>query len=195
MHKITLYLSLIMLFTTACETVDEYATNLAMHREQSNAFFVNPATTILDSVEQKTFNGLQFFPPDKTYQIEAKIIWAPQTHYFDIPHTGGDQKTYMKAAELYFVMDGNNYRLTAFQTEEMRMNRSLFVPFGDATNGKETYGGGRYLDIRYAPQSNKCVVDFNYAYAPWCAHAHAYSCPIVPKENLLPARIEAGERK
>jgi uncharacterized protein (DUF1684 family) len=183
------------LFTWACNSVDDYVAKLELHRNQSNQFFMNPASTILDSAERITFTGLQFFPADKKYLCEATIIWDPQTHYFDLPHTGGNEKTYMKAAELYFIIDGNKYRLTAYQTEEMRMNRSLFVPFSDATNGKETYGGGRYLDIRYAPQSTKCMVDFNYAYAPWCAHAHAYSCPIVPKENLLPTRIEAGERK
>ncbi|MBP7982432.1 MAG: DUF1684 domain-containing protein, partial [Kaistella sp.] len=68
----------------------------------------------------------------------------------------------------------------------------LFLPFRDETNGKETYGGGKYIDLRI-PDGNEIVIDFNQSYQPYCAYnAYDYSCPIVPEENFLPLRIEAG---
>jgi len=73
----------------------------------------------------------------------------------------------------------------------------LFVPFKDATSGKETYGAGRYLDLepgRDRTQGEKWILDFNQAYNPWCAYSEAYNCPFVPTENWLEAPIYAGEK-
>jgi uncharacterized protein (DUF1684 family) len=69
----------------------------------------------------------------------------------------------------------------------------LFVPFSDGTSGHESYGAGRYLDIR-AESDGSHVLDINLAYNPYCAYSEAYSCPLPPAENWLPVRIEAGER-
>ena len=68
----------------------------------------------------------------------------------------------------------------------------LFLPCRDETNGTDTYGGGKYLDLRI-PKGKEIVIDFNQSYQPYCAYnAYDYSCPIVPEENLLPVKIEAG---
>ena len=68
----------------------------------------------------------------------------------------------------------------------------LFVPFRDGTSGRETYGAGRYLDIR-VEADDRNVLGF-FAYNPYCAYSDSYSCPLPPAENWLPVRIEAGER-
>ena len=70
----------------------------------------------------------------------------------------------------------------------------LFLPFLDATNGIETYGGGRYIDLSI-PQGNQLTIDFNTAYNPYCAYNEKYSCPIVPRENYLPLKINAGVKR
>ena len=68
----------------------------------------------------------------------------------------------------------------------------LFLPFRDLTNEKETYGGGKYMDLKI-PAGNEIILDFNQSYQPYCAYnAFDYNCPIVPAENKLPTRIEAG---
>jgi uncharacterized protein (DUF1684 family) len=67
----------------------------------------------------------------------------------------------------------------------------LFLPFSDATNGNETYSGGRYIDLRI-PTSDSVLIDFNKAYNPYCAYNPKYSCPIVPKQNRLPIPVRAG---
>ncbi len=75
----------------------------------------------------------------------------------------------------------------------------LFLPFADGTSGRETYGGGRYLidSIKGADlglEGGRVVLDFNFAYYPSCAHNATWTCPLAPAENILPERIEAGQR-
>ena len=71
----------------------------------------------------------------------------------------------------------------------------LFIPFKDLTNGKESYGGGRYIDLRMRQlDKDKVILDFNKSYNPYCAFSEEYSCPIPPKENHLTIAIEAGEK-
>jgi uncharacterized protein (DUF1684 family) len=70
----------------------------------------------------------------------------------------------------------------------------LFLPFRDKTNGKTTYGAGRYLDISF-PASDSIYLDFNKAYNPYCAYDDRWSCPLVPFENHLEVSILAGEKK
>jgi uncharacterized protein (DUF1684 family) len=71
----------------------------------------------------------------------------------------------------------------------------LFLPFYDETNSKETYGGGRYLDLAIRNIRNgNIVIDFNQAYNMYCVYADGYACPIPPDENRLPVEIRAGEK-
>jgi uncharacterized protein len=71
----------------------------------------------------------------------------------------------------------------------------LFLAFGDATSGNETYGAGRYLDINKVPGGASTItLDFNKAYNPYCAYDYTFSCPLPPRENLLNAAIKAGEK-
>jgi hypothetical protein len=71
----------------------------------------------------------------------------------------------------------------------------LFLPFKDATSGQETYGGGRYLDLRTGDiQNGQVMLDFNRSYNPYCAFKEGYPCPIPPKNNVLSVSIEAGEK-
>jgi uncharacterized protein (DUF1684 family) len=71
--------------------------------------------------------------------------------------------------------------------------RRLFVPFGDLTNGAETYKGGRYLDLDRTP-TGLYDLDFNRAYHPYCVYDPSYVCPVPPRENRLTVAIRAGER-
>jgi uncharacterized protein (DUF1684 family) len=68
----------------------------------------------------------------------------------------------------------------------------LGIFFRDATSGKESYGLGRYVDVRKLPNGNY-LLDFNLAYNPACAFSDHYNCPIPPKTNTLTAAIRAGE--
>jgi uncharacterized protein len=96
-----------------------------------------------------------------------------------------------KSPELPFP-EGAVVRLHAYRAAEGK-DHGLFVPFRDATSGKETYGAGRYLDLE-PREDDLYELDFNRAYHPYCAYDDAWSCTLPPPENRLPVRVEAGER-
>jgi uncharacterized protein (DUF1684 family) len=77
--------------------------------------------------------------------------------------------------------------------KQKEYKKYLFIPFRDLTSGKESYGGGRYIDTEI-PAGETLILDFNRAYNPYCAYSHRYSCPIPPEENTLKVEIRAGEK-
>lgn len=104
---------------------------------------------------------------------------------------------YRKYGELRFQLNGKQRRLSVYQSLALlkvpEYADYLMVPFTDKTNGFSSYGGGRYLDLRFADvQSGRVLLDFNKAYSPYCAYSTGYSCPIPPAENQLPVAIRAG---
>lgn len=164
-----------------------------MHADK-NAAFYDPKQSPLDTAEIRTFKGLHFFEPNEQFKTEAIITWLPQIGYINIPQSGGDVAEYMLTAVIDFSIEGKAFQLPAYQTEEMKRNHTLFVPFTDLTTGKETYSGGRYIDLPYNDHHREVILDFNYSYIPYCAYTAKYSCPKVPKENHLDIAVMAGER-
>ena len=94
-----------------------------------------------------------------------------------------------------FNLNDEKYTLTAYENLDYLdvegYENYLFLPFLDQTNGYETYGGGRYIDL-YQYDNDSILIDFNRAYNPQCVYDENFSCPIVPRENLLNFRVEAG---
>jgi uncharacterized protein (DUF1684 family) len=106
----------------------------------------------------------------------------------------GVSQDYRSWGRFNFEVDGELASLVIYSDAK---GRDFFLPFKDQTNGRETYGAGRYLDshrpgIRTL-EENRLVVDFNYAYNPYCAYSPNYSCPLPPRENWLDVPIKAGE--
>lgn len=164
-----------------------------LHNDQLRDM-LKPGVSPLDSAELANFRGLAHYTPNDTFHVTAKIHWLQTQSTFEMAHTGGDTRTYMRVAELYFNLAGTDYKLMAYQTEKMRTQRMFFIPFTDYTNGAETYGGGRYLEVNYAPNASEIDLDFNLSFYPYCAYSHRYSCPVVPEENRLNLMIRAGEK-
>jgi len=97
---------------------------------------------------------------------------------------------------LDYLLGGRQCALQAYKSDPGE--ERLFVPFGDETSGKESYGAGRYLDLereRHQTEGNRWIMDFNEAYNPWCAYSEKYVCPFVPPENWLNVPIRAGEKE
>ncbi len=90
-------------------------------------------------------------------------------------------------------MKGEALKLTAFAEAADTALLRLFVPFGDRTNGNETYPGGRYLDLDRTA-TGIYDLDFNRAYHPYCLFNATYDCPVPPRENRLPVPVRAGEK-
>ena len=108
-----------------------------------------------------------------------------------------DQKEnrYLEYAHAEFSIAGVKCKLLILEIMDDGPSRgSLFLAFADETSARETYGAGRYLDINKVPGSSTILLDFNKAYNPYCAYSDMYSCPLPPRENILPVAIRAGEK-
>lgn len=142
----------------------------------------------LDPAARHGFSGLRYYEPNPDLAFTLQVEPANGAR-IRIQTSDGGERMYEKAARASFEVDGEPVSLTLYSTG----HPGYFVPFRDATSGKETYGAGRYLDIE-PDEDGTVTIDFNYAYNPFCAYNDAYSCPLPPVENWLPVPIEAGER-
>jgi uncharacterized protein (DUF1684 family) len=139
------------------------------------------------------FPPLAYFPVDPAYRVPAVLQPAPPGPVVEMPTSTGQRRRMRRVGTLAFTLKGQALTLGAFvEADQSDMNR-LFVPFGDLTNGVETYQGGRYLDLERTP-TGFYDLDFNRAYHPFCLFNSAYDCPYPPPESRLKVPIRAGER-
>lgn len=172
------------------------ATNPATYRQQVDAarsekdrFFRTNADSPLP--DKSGFAGLHYFKPDLTYQVTARLeLFADKTQKLVVRMSDGSEEVYDKFAYAVFSLNGETCRLLI-----VKLGSVYSVLFRDTTSGKETYGGGRYLELEPADLTdNRAVLDFNKAYNPYCAYNPSYACPLPPAENTLPVAVNAGER-
>lgn len=160
-----------------------------------NAEFKNPEQSPLPDRFRSNFETLEFFPPDTNYIVTADLVRTANALPFLMPTTTGRTSEEVVYGILKFEIQGKEHSLEVYQNPELITEEGfedyLFLPFTDATNGNETYGGGRYLDLR-VPETAKIVLDFNRAYNPYCAYNKKFSCPLVPAVNNLDIAIYAG---
>jgi len=141
------------------------------------------------------FTGLKYYPVDSKYRIIANLIPIETKKAVILATSDGKEKRYLEYAYAEFVLDDQKNKLLIFETMDMGPFRgTLFLAFGDATSGLDTYGAGRYLDIKKVPGASTITLDFNKAYNPYCAYNDNFSCPLPPRENLLTIPINAGEK-
>lgn len=163
-----------------------------------NAEFANPEKSPLTEEDRITFKALEFFPIDEKYCVTARFVRTKKEKSFEMQTTTDRKPLYVKYGELYFKLNGKEYKLNVYKNLELSKRKEfkdhLFLPFSDLTSGNETYIGGRYIDLK-TPKSKTIVIDFNKAYNPYCAYNPKYSCPIVPFENDLIIPIKAGVKK
>jgi uncharacterized protein len=152
------------------------------------------ALRVKDSEAQtrKNFVGIDYYPIDPKWRIEAKWVEYKPPHTLDIPTVLGTVDKMPVPGKAVFERDGKKYELLPV-LEEPDAKEVWFI-FADKTSAKETYGGGRFL---YAdmPKDGKVVIDFNKAYNPPCAFTPHATCPLAPPENRLAIPVTAGEKK
>jgi uncharacterized protein (DUF1684 family) len=179
---------------------DDYAWEMKQYRHQKDQFFATSPDAPIPARERQQFHGLRYFEPDLAYRVEATLEPFSAPEIVQLGTTTGRITQHYRYGEVRFTIDGQAARLTAYKSadahgHEDEEDRSLFLPFRDATTGKESYGAGRYLEVEEgAGGSEQLVLDFNLAYSPWCAYSEAYSCVLPPAENRLDVAIRAGEQ-
>lgn len=192
--------SLFSLFLFAClaqslsaQVSTAWRDSLAAYWSHLDAEFADSATSPLTAEDRAHFTHLSHFEFDSTYCVIASFTSAEKAEPFVMKTTKTRTPMYKAHGILVFVLNGADRTLTVYESVPPHpgYENEMFVPFTDLTNGKETYGVGRYLDLQ-APIDSLITLDFNKAYSPYCAYNDKYSCPVPPRENHLTTEVRAG---
>jgi uncharacterized protein len=137
---------------------------------------------------RREFTGCKWFPASDAWRVHARWVAYPKPKTIAITNILGmtDQEPSPGYAE--FTLQGKKMTL-----EPVLEDGELFFMFKDATSAKTTYGAGRFLYAEL-PKGDVVELDFNKAHNPPCAFTVFATCPLPPKQNILPAAIEAGEK-
>ena len=177
------------------DTIDEIR---IMHMAE----LMDSTSGVLNLFEINNFQGLAYYDVDTNYRIQARFTKNIGKRFKMITSTDR-RPVYRRYGFVEFTLHDTLCHLTVYQNMELSgffhisarkdYKDYLFIPFRDVTSGKETYGGGRFLDARI-PKNDALLIDFNLSYNPYCAYSERYSCPIPPTENTLKVSILAGEK-
>lgn len=176
------------------ESSEFYLANIKKLREEKDLNMRTPGSPFAND-STNSFKGLNYFPVDEKYRINARLTPIENKKTVLLSTSDNQEKSYLEYAYAQFELDGIQNKLLILEIMEMGPYRgTLFLAFADETSANETYGAGRYLDIKKVPGSQSVTLDFNQAYNPYCAYNDDYSCPFPPKENILKVAIKAGEK-
>jgi len=182
---------------TGGESPEQYAQQITKEREERNRYMKNdegsPFYVGKDSVSK--FTALNFYPPDLSYKFIANLVPIEKKKMVILGTSDGKEKKYLEFAFAEFSSGNQKNKLLLLEVVDPGPYwGTLFLAFADATSGDETYGAGRYLDVKKVPGATTITLDFNKAYNPYCAYSDNFSCPFPPKENILSIPIKAGEK-
>ncbi len=164
--------------------------------EERDTLFRGHSQSALDPEARERFQGLRYFDYDPTARLLVGLdrIEGSQLRV----DTGTDGSVdLVPFARTRGVAARFGGELTVYWIAGY--GGGAFLPFLDATSGRTSYGGGRYLldTIKGADlggADGKTWLDFNFAYNPSCSYSARWVCPLAPRENRLPLPVEAGER-
>jgi uncharacterized protein (DUF1684 family) len=188
--------ALVIALSIACrghrppENPKDYVATIAADRAVKDKAFAASDDPI-PKARHAEFLPLAYYPIDPEYHVPAAFRAIEDPAIIEMPTSTGTPRKMRRVGTLDFTLKGQPLSLVAFL--EVGERTRLFVAFNDLTSGKETYGGGRFMDLdRNA--TGIYEVDFNRAYFPYCYYNPTFECPLPPKENRLTIPIRAGER-
>jgi len=162
--------------------------------ERDHLFRAHPRTP-LPREKLEGFDGLPYFDYDPRWRLVGR---AEQTEPDSREVALSEGPTRLtRVGRVSFDSPEGEASLDLFWIEGY--GGGLFLPFKDASNGRQTYGGGRYLydTVKGADlgvDADEITLDFNLAYHPSCAYSPNWVCPLAPPGNILPFPVRVGER-
>jgi uncharacterized protein (DUF1684 family) len=165
-------------------------------RDDIDQFMKHHPQSPLDHDLRHDFDGLNYYDFDEGLVMEVAVDrFADDEPIIVMQTSTGDTQEYRRWGQFTFEVGGDKATMTIYSNPH---GHEFFMPFKDATNGKETYGAGRYLDDHrpgFHPLANdRFLIDFNFAYNPYCAYSPYFSCPLPPRENWVSVPVRAGEK-
>lgn len=193
-------LTIVFLTLLSCSNADKkknYESQIKEFQYRLNVEYADKKTSPLTEDDFKTFKSLDFFPIDSTYKVTATLTYVKDAPVFKMETTTDRLPLYKMYLLAKFSIKGEEFEIPIYQSQELMTDPQykdyLFLPFKDLTNGKSSYSGGRFLDLKLPPKgATTMVIDFNEAYNPYCAYNHKFSCPIPPDANVLDVAIPVG---
>lgn len=164
-------------------------------RREKDRSFKSGRDSPVPSEDRARFQGLAYFDINPNLKFRVKLNRYPAPQNVRLGTNTGEVRSALRYGYFEFQVEGRICRLQVYRVEDVPSSGgiSLFIPFRDATTGKETYAAGRYIDLK-ENTTGYYDLDFNSAYNPWCAYGKDFSCPIAPAENTLAVPIRAGEK-
>ena len=197
-RALTISLGLLLCVQMPVRSEDaDYLERLIRYRDNLDFRFGDRILSPLTESDRAVFRGLDYYDPVPELALQARFAEASDRSVFAMPTYDRRTLRYSHQGTVTVLLEGRMVRLKAFRREaDDGRNDFLLVPFRDATNGTETYAGGRYIELPLPlPLSAQPVLDFNRAANPLCAYDASYACPIPPPENHLTVPIRAGEKR
>ena len=197
MKRILIFALLVLFhFGFGQEKID--ATAVEKFQNGFNEDYADATISPLMAEDLASFKSLDFYPINEKFFVIANFTRTENEQPFEMKTSTDRKPMYVKYGVARFTIDGKSLQLNLYRNIELSKKEAykdyLFLPFFDLTSGKESYIGGKYIDMK-VPTGDTIVIDFNKSYNPYCAYNHKYSCPIVPLENNLEIEIKAGVKK
>jgi uncharacterized protein len=164
-------------------------------RAGRDALFRTHPQSPLPAGERESFAGIRYFDYDPAFRVLGELVRGDD-QLRDVDASGGETVRFRRFGAVRFLLDGTSQELALYWLEGY--GGGIFLPFADATSGKQTYGGGRYLldtvkGADLGERDGRLVLDFNFAYNPSCSYDFRWVCPLSPPENRLAVAVLAGE--
>lgn len=175
------------------ESTAQYTERIEAERERQFKYLKFNLESPLTEPQKKELEQLSFYPVDEAFKVKARLEPIEVKTMVQIPLTDGSVEKYVRHSFAVFDLNGKEVKLLLLQAADELDKRNFFLAFADQTSAEETYGGGRYLNLRQDGQRS-ITIDFNLAFNPYCAYNPDFACPIPPKENILEIPIRAGEK-
>ncbi len=197
MKKITIAFSFLLII--GCNSQDKRPLiGKTEYQQELNASYKDASKSPLKKKDLKNFKGLDFFPVDSSFIVNAELTKTINAPTFEMATTTDRKPLYKEYGILKFNLKGKDCALRIYQSQDdfrgEKYKEYLFLPFTDNTSGEESYGGGRYMDVLTTDEKADGTIslDFNNTYNPYCAYNDKYSCPLTPRKNHLDIEIKAG---
>ena len=176
------------------EEFETWEIALVEMRIEKNEDFSRPETSPLPAGDLEGFEGLNYYFPKAELRFKTPFIAQAGTDTVSLTKRKGQVVPYIRRGKLAFSNQGQVYNLEVFGPADTADGDFLWLPFYDETSGKDTYGGGRYIDVMIDSEG-LVDLDFNYAYNPLCDYnPDRYNCTLPPVANKLGFAVEAGEK-
>jgi uncharacterized protein (DUF1684 family) len=176
------------------EEFEAWEIALVEMRIEKNEEFFKPETSPIKADDLEGFEGLNYYFPLAELRFKTPFVAEAGTDTVSLTKRKGQTVPYLRQGKVAFTCQGQVHHLDVFGPADTAAGDYLWLPFFDETSGKDTYAGGRYLDVTVDAEG-MVDLDFNYAYNPLCDYnPDKYNCTLPPAGNKLAFAVEAGEK-